>query len=1108
MIRTDVWRNICAHARRPPVLQPGLRLQSLSGHEIATRGRGTVTMLGHPIEAYVTDKLQHDALFGTDLLQQLGAEIHYKNHVVILAGRRYRYGSPSGRDRHTMAAQTELDRWAREFPQVFAADGTPNGCTDAVTLTIDTGDHPPIAQRPYRLPLTKRRIVDAEVDAMLAEGVIEPSTSAWGSPITLQPKKDGSICFCVDYRRLNAVTKKDAHPLTNIQDIFDTLSGATIFSTLDLKSGYWQVKVAPDSIAKTAFICHRGLFQFRRMPFGLCNAPGVFQRLMNGVLAPYLGRFAMVYLDDIVVFSRSREDHETHVRQVLEALHAYGLKAKPSKCSFGIEELKLLGHVVSADGIHTDPDKVRAIRDMAPPGDAKGVRTFLGMTGYYRQFIPEYGKVARPLTELTKRHARFLWGPDQERAWAQLRDRLVSADVMAYPQLGRPYKLYTDACDYAVGAILVQEDEQGVERPIQYLSKQLSGAQLRWATIEKEAYAVVYALTKLRPYLYDASFTIYTDHKPLKALFVSEIKNTKIQRWAVLIAEYGAPIEYRKGPNNVRADMLSRIRPQDPVNAPMSATTEEPVVPWEFDGLTPAEVRRAQQQMPEYEHGRVDESDYTLLDGLLYTLVPPSGKPEYPRLVLPAPLRPQVIMRAHKEVGHQSTRKTLDRLQEVYKWPRQRSEVGEYIRRCARCSVHTDKRERPPPTEMPVAHYPAQLVGMDMCGPFPPSRNGNRYLLTVIDHATGWVEARPLATKTAANVLHYLEADYIPRFGPPEVLITDRGLEFRNALVEGYLRHLGVDVRHTTPYHPQTNGKIERFHRTIKAILRKLVNARGGEWEDCLGPALWAHRVSTSDVTGYSPYFLTYGRQPPVPWARLWAPPAETENHVLASRVEELSEAFREAAKRTEKSRLYNRERLTQRARAENITIGDTIAIRAMEGAPLDPKWDHGYVVTRVRGSVITAVGPGNRQRTINRCQVRLVDAEAAWEELRPRQTRTQRLRDQASRNPAPPAPPNTPLEPRLDPALRDPAPPTPADTPLDGPGYHLRPRSSLKRPGPFESETQPRRKRERERGRDCLAKRKPSPVEQERAKRQCVAAVHCFYWPASSSPPRPTCLA
>ena len=201
---------------------------------------------------------------------------------------------------------------------------------------------------------------------------------------------------------------------------------------------------------------------------------------------------------------------------------------------------------------------------------------------------------------------------------------------------------------------------------------------------------------------------------------------------------------------------------------------------------------------------------------------------------------------------------------------------------------------------------------------------------------------RPLGITDVHNVLQTSTTYYRRPLG-----ITDRGLEFRNALVEGYLRDLGVDVRHTTPYHPQTNGKIERFHCTIKAILRKLVNARGSEWEDCLGPALWAHRVSTSDVTGYSPYFLTYGRQPPVPWARLWAPPAETENHVLASRVEELSEAFREAAKRTERSRLYNRERLTQRARAENITVGDTIAIRAMEGAPLDPKWDHGYVVTR-----------------------------------------------------------------------------------------------------------------------------------------------------------------
>ena len=688
MIRTDVWKDICAQARRQPLLRPGLRLRSLSGHEIPTRGRGETTLFGHKVNFYVTDTLHHEALFGTDILATLDAEIRYKEEVVLLNGQRHQYRQWSGEDRHVASVHTDLDRWMKEFPRVFASDGQPNGCTDAVTLSIDTGSHPPIRQRPYRLPLTKRRVVDAEIDTMLSEGVIEPSSSAWASPITLQPKKDGSTRFCIDYRKLNAITKKDAHPLTNIQDVFDTLAGATVFSTLDLKSGYWQVTVDKNSIEKTAFICHRGLFQFKRMPFGLSNAPGVFQRLMNRVLAPYIGHFVMVYLDDIAIFSRSPQEHEGHVRLVLQALEDYGLKAKASKCHFNIDELKLLGHVVTANGIRTDPDKVAAIRDMAAPTDVRGIRSFLGMTGYYRQFIPAYARVAKPLTELTKKGARFYWEAEHQEAWEQLRDCLISARIMAYPQVGRPYKLYTDACDYAVGAILVQEDDNGVERPVQYVSKQLSGPQLRWATIEKEAFAVVHALKKLRPYLYDADFVIYTDHKPLKALFISEIKNTRIQRWAVLIAEYGAPIEYRKGPNNIRADMLSRIRPTTSSTPFISLVDEDDPVPWLFDQLRPEDVRQEQQSRPEYFQGHDEDNGYLLLDGLLYTTEPPPGMAEYPRLVLPPSMRQKVIQRAHHEVGHQGTRKTLARVQEAYKWPHQRRDVHHALRRCARCVVN------------------------------------------------------------------------------------------------------------------------------------------------------------------------------------------------------------------------------------------------------------------------------------------------------------------------------------------------------------------------------------------------------------------------------------
>ena len=731
--------------------------------------------------------------------------------------------------------------------------------------------------------------------------------------------------------------------------------------------------------------------------------------------------------------------------------------------------------MVSAEGTTTDPVKVKAIRDMAPPADVRGVRAFLGMTGYYRQYMPDYARTARPLTELTKKHARFHWGEEQDHAWRQLRDNLISTTVMAYPCLDRPYKLYTDACDYAVGAILVQEDDTGVERPVQYVSKQLTGSQLNWATIEKEAFAVVHALKKLRPYLYDADFTIYTDHKPLKALFVSEIKNTRIQRWAVLIAEYGAPIQYRKGPNNIRADMLSRIKPREDQlgnSAAICTLEEEGGIPWEWDQLDKELIRDEQRRMGEYAQGQEDDNGYALLEGLLYTLIAPPGREEYPRLVLPPSARPRVIQRAHMEVGHQGLRKTLDRLQETYKWPGQRQDVYEVLCRCGRCVVNRARRDRPPPTDMPIAQYPGQLVGMDMCGPFPISQLGNKYILTLIDHATGWVEVKPLPNKTAAGILHYLESEYIPRYGPPEAMITDRGLEFRNELVSGYLRKLGVDLRHTTPYHPQTNGKVERFHRTLKDILRKLVNARSGEWEDCLGPALWAHRVSTSLVTGYTPYFLTFGRQPQVPFARILCTPEGTEGHVLATRLDELSRAFKDAAQHTEESRLYNRERLTRQARAGNLNVGDQVTVLAQESSPLDPRWDHGYVVTRIRGPVVTVIGPKNKRRTLNRDKIQLADPDSDWGGLRPRLTRAQR-------------PPRQPVTPTHDQRTTATAPDNRDDQPL-------RRSRRLKRQAPEPTSSSIPGKRERLTPRFGF-KRKPSHLEQREAKRQCIAAVSLF---------------
>ena len=1001
----------------------GVNLRSLSKTIIPTLGIAYVNIYGKQVEFFVVKHLSHNMLLGDDALRILKARIFYEKDEIRLLGKRHIACVPGSRDSEMASVQLVVDKWVKRFPELFN-DQCKLTKTDSVEMDMEMQPHPPTYTTAYRMPLKKRQVVDREIDKMLEDDIIEPSSSPWASPLVLVPKKDGQVRTCVDYRKVNSLTQRDPYPLPSIDDIFDSMTGANVFSTLDLRSGYWQIPMAESSKDKTAFICHRGLYQFKRMPFGLRNAPAVFQRFMNKVLAPFLGRFCCVYLDDIVVFSKTQEEHEGHLQQIFTVLQEHNLKLKPGKCHLQLTRIKLLGYIISKDGKRSDPEKVEALSQMAWPTTVKQVRSFLGLSGYYRSLIPNYAKIAGPLNKLLRKHVRFDWGPEQEKAWTGLRDELISDRIMAYPQPDKPYKLYCDACDYAVGAILVQDDENGIERPIQYISKQLHGNQLSWPVIEKEGFGVMFAIKKLQPYLHGAEFTIFTDHKPLKSLLVNQNRNLKVQRWSIALAEMGAEIKYREGRNNIRADTLSRLKPQTPTQQTPERTESSrfddevlqtyedinylvasidfdvkqedqcestvmeihregnPGIPWDFDELEVQHVIHEQQQMPEYQQGENGEHDFVISEGLLYTLRPPPGKTAYPRLVLPPSTRFRVIRRAHQEVGHQGMRKTIERLQEHYKWPGQRRDVFDVIHKCARCQVHTGRRERPPPTYMPVAQYPCQIVGMDLTGPFITSTEGNRYVLTVIDHCTGWAEAKPIPGKSAKYVLKYLEQEYVPRHGAPEVLICDNGKEFKNHLVVPYLQALGTDVRHANPYHPQSNSKVERFHKTLKALIRKLVNSKASQWENCLGPALWAHRVSTSVVTGYSPYF---GRHPITPKQKLLSRPTGTGPELLAERLDELSAAFKEAARNTEESRVYNMARLQKRANAGELAVGDHVCVYANDRSSLDARWDHGYVVTRIRGPVITVIGPQNRRRVINREHVRLVDPSADWEELNPR---------------------------------------------------------------------------------------------------------------------------
>ena len=569
LLSIQTWQKIChqkgnVHLSLDPAPH-GIVLTSLTG-PIKCWGVANIVLFGKEISLYVVDNLKgYNLILGDDCLRILSAQIDYASSTVVLGSRRLKaHDIPQSEVYDLASVTTNLDYWSSKFPKLFCSDpDNLPATTSTFRCSIDTGDADPIYQRPYRLPLSKKHIVDKEIDKMLKLGIIQPSHSPWASPIVLVPKPDGETRFCIDYRKVNGVTRSDKFPLPQISEILDQLGGCKVFSTLDLRSGYHQLLLDRDAIPKTAFNCHRGLFEYKRLPFGLKNAPAQFQRFMTQALSKYIGKICMVYLDDIIVYSRDEESHQKHLSLIFSALQKLGMTLKLSKCNIACSEVKLLGFIVGSDGIRSCPEKVSCIERLLPPVNQKGVRSFLGLCNYYRSLVPNYAEKAAPLNRLLCKDVPFHFGPKEMASFQALKEELVSDRILAYPQPDKPYKIFSDACDTSIGAILVQDhvvNGEVIERPVSYFSKALSGPQLNWATIEKECFALISAIKKWQHYVQGAQVTAYTDHKPLKSFFISEHKNTKVQRWSILLSEIQCEIKYREGRNNIKADSLSRLK--------------------------------------------------------------------------------------------------------------------------------------------------------------------------------------------------------------------------------------------------------------------------------------------------------------------------------------------------------------------------------------------------------------------------------------------------------------------------------------------------------------------------------------------------------------------
>ena len=788
-----------------------------------------------------------------------------------------------------LSENSQLNCLLESYEDIFASSSLDLGNTSIVQHEIDTGNSKPIKQAPYRVSQKQRDEIDNHISKMLEQNIISVSSSPWSSPVVLVRKKDGTTRFCIDYRKLNAVTRKDSYPLPRIDDALDALAGSNYFTTLDLQSGYHQVAMHPASKDKTAFISHAGLYEFNVMSFGLTNAPPNFQRLMSRVLHGLEWKVCLIYIDDIIIFSKTFEEHLFRLRLVFDRLREAGLKLKPTKCYFARNSVNFLGYVVSSSGVSPDPEKLESVRSFPTPNTVKDVRSFLGLCNYYRRFVEGFAKIASPLNHLTRKGVVFEWSSDCEAAFQMLKYRLCSPPILAYPDFSRPFHLYTDASQSAVGFVLGQVID-GKEHVIAYGGRELSLQETRYSTTEREALAVIDGIKRYQPYLFGRKFMVHTDHGSLSWLMKVKDPTGRLARWALQLQQYDFYILHRPGSSNANADALSR-RSYSPLQKPSpdspstsvaaidnvlssvqrlhSLQRQDPdlaaIIQYLEDAQLPLGNSEARTLLLSIDSYYLDES------GILFHLWSPSKRRVtsiFSQVVIPSSLRYEVLVACHDDptAGHFGVFKTYEKIRARYYWNGMFKDIEHWCNTCVDCAMKKMPRNKHKAPLLPIPVDGAfDRVAMDILGPFPVTNSGNRYVIVFTDYYTRWPEAFALPSTEAPRIAWLLVNEILARHGSPRTLLSDRGANFLSAVVKEVSHLINTKRLRTTSYHPQTDGLVERFNGTLAESLSMYVSTNQKDWDEHLPMILFAYRVSLNATTLESPFFLLYGREPRLP---------------------------------------------------------------------------------------------------------------------------------------------------------------------------------------------------------------------------------------------------
>ena len=887
-----------------------IRCLNASGRSISVKA-GQVLGLYHGIDE---EDIRPDEDPSSETLRTRGTtRPEVPQHIKQLYGR-------AGQGSLEPGQAQELALLLEEFGDVFSQDDEDLGRTSLVKHSIPiTNGAKPQRQAPHRLGPVKEAEAERQVQKLLQQGMIEPSNGAWSSPVVLVKKKDDSWRFCIDYRRLNAVTIQDAYPLPRIDESLDALSGSRFFSTLDLTSGYWQVPLDDDAKEKSAFITRTGLWQWKVLPFGLTSAPATFQRLMERVLHGLHWKTLLLYLDDVIVIAPDFATHISRLREVFQRLRQAGLKLKPKKCELLQNAVKYLGHIVSEEGVATDPDKVEVVRNWESPCDLKVLQAFLGTAGYYRQFIPDYATIAKPLTQLTRKGATWEWGTDEENAFRTLQQKLITAPILGYPAPTGPYFLDTDASAVGVGAVLSQIQD-GHERVVAYFSKTLSPAERNYCVTRRELLAVIKAVKHFRPYLYGRRFTLRTDHASLRWLCRRREPSAQVARWLEILSEFQFTIEHRAGPRHGNADGLSRqscvdckqcrrVEERDGGPTRVELQAENPSDPIPLDQIQkilfhqPSDASQLVHAQSQGNHAvaqiydvtqrqvMLDEAELHVgddelrrwhkcreqlrirLDGVMEIRITQQQRAHW-AVACPPSRRGTVVWKTHL-MAHAGIGRTLARIRLNWYWPGMTRDVRRIINSCEKCQAGKNGGVLKSNNRQHLhAGRPWQQVAVDLVGPFPETPRHNKWILVLTDHFTRWQDAIPLSDATAPTVATILDERIFCYFGLPEQLHSDQGVQFESHLMDELCQLWGIEKTRTTPYHPQGNGVVERGNRKLGDALRTLLLNRGSdEWDKLLPQIMRAFRGTPHSTTGETANLMLLGRELRLPDLLQTCPP-------------------------------------------------------------------------------------------------------------------------------------------------------------------------------------------------------------------------------------------